>query len=310
MVKFHRPSFVKDNPWLNKWTTKARREREAAKAQESEPVNESPVAPTRPSVSELRQSNDKENFNRLLKSSKSKSSKVVGQTGLKDAVLGGSADRNIDLRARAPIKKLSWDEAISTLAIFQQNLKQWEPDFDPEIFKKGGTLGKPESDLTSKEKTLVRLYATHNMVDNMRMHLTCLNPGDFSPYAYFVNGLPVGLMLLQDNPPTPVFISYVVTHPGAEGAGGALIERAVNVSTARSGNGLVKLMAENANAHAAFSAIGFTDDAFSNFLILHPSASDKWRQKDGRWRLEKYIDEDYLANFGEKQEPEVAANKK
>jgi hypothetical protein len=93
------------------------------------------------------------------------------------------------------------------------------------------------------------------------------------------------------------YIDALVTHPGSAGAGGALIEQAVNTSVEWGNDGMLKLAPVNGNAKKAYEAFGFVNSGKA--MTLDPVDNDKWCQQDGQWRLQKYQDKKYLAGFGE-----------
>jgi hypothetical protein len=179
-----------------------------------------------------------------------------------------------------PNEPLHWGDGVVALAKLKENLIHWEPDFDVEAFEKEGTLHKQAAERTSKEKSDVRLYHTHRMTDKAIESLESV-PELYSPYACYLDGHPVGVMLLENGP--PVEIGYMITHPGSSGVGATLVERAVNLSEAWGESGCVELTDNNAEARKAYIAMGFVDEGGQ--MKLDPSTSDRWVQQQGQWRL-------------------------
>jgi hypothetical protein len=201
-----------------------------------------------------------------------------------------------------PIRDLTWDAAKAALDTLKANLEEWAPNFDPEGFKSKGTLEKAETALTPEEKDEVRLYHTHNVLDQMISSST--KPADqelFSPSAIFVNDLPVGIMFVCDTDPT--YLACVVTHPGQQTAGGSLLEHAVNTSIGWGKDGCIELLLDNPAAKGAYEAMGFSSVNDSDLMTLNPSGNDKWRQVDERWRLKDYVDTRYVTGFGPRPAP-------
>lgn len=194
----------------------------------------------------------------------------------------------------APIKELTQEEADSALEIFKQNLISWEPDSDLKKEEVGHGHQAQETSTTTPEKDrwIERLRQTHHLIDHMRD----TDYPDSTFLAYYVKNQPVGMLIMEEQPQN-LFITAIVTHPGSEGAGGALIEAAVNTSVKRGKDGKLELYPENENARKAYEALGFCK--LRSNMTLDPDKSDKWcRQDDGQWRIQKHQDMKYLVDFG------------
>lgn len=187
---------------------------------------------------------------------------------------------------KASIRELTPNETVLALAQLKKNIMDRESAFNPE-----GSKEKAEEDghsvqasvSASNEKSLKRLEETYNVIGFMQV----LDYSDRKVYGSFVGDQPIGLMLLADYSST--YVSAIVTDPGSNGTGAALIERAVNESEASGSKGHLELTTSNANADKAFAALGFTASGIN--MALDPESSDKWtRQDDGQWRLKKYLD--------------------
>jgi GNAT superfamily N-acetyltransferase len=84
-------------------------------------------------------------------------------------------------------------------------------------------------------------------------------------------------------------VSAFVTHPGAAGAGGALLERAATYSQSQGHGGRLWLTAQSEAAAEAYRRLGFTGTP--QHMSFDPSAAHnaaRWIQRDGQWFLRKY----------------------
>ena len=123
---------------------------------------------------------------------------------------------------------------------------------------------------------------------------------DATNVAYVVGGQPVAVLSMSQpksswtrKPLSFIQIHALASHPGTEGAGGALLEHAVNCSQEAGLGGKVCLHAL-ARAIPAYRAMGFKGSAFSeSSMTLDPAKSDKWVQVEGRWRLAKHAGKAY-----------------
>ena len=128
--------------------------------------------------------------------------------------------------------------------------------------------------------------------DAARM-LTHATEPDEHNLGYFVGTRLAGVMSLARKG-DEMEISIVVTHPGSTGAGGALIESAVNLAEEEGCQGKVKLCPLG-GATKAYEALGFEPTGEDDDLRVDPRASpDVWSRHDGSWRVSKHRDETYL----------------
>jgi hypothetical protein len=99
-----------------------------------------------------------------------------------------------------------------------------------------------------------------------------------------------------------VWVDYIATHPMSSGAGGALIEQAVNMSAEAGFEGRLRLMSTSA-AKEAYKALGFEFDT-SGFMTLRPtSKQDVWILLDDIWRLRKYQTKDISSSIEQLRSP-------
>jgi hypothetical protein len=107
---------------------------------------------------------------------------------------------------------------------------------------------------------------------------------------YTVLGTPVGIICLSDNDPSHV--SYLVTHPGTENAGGIMLEAAADYSQSRGHGGKLDLYSYDGKSSRAYRAMGFTkaDNGYDSggTMVLEPTTSALWHFTGGHWRLAKY----------------------
>ena len=142
-------------------------------------------------------------------------------------------------------------------------------------------------------------------VQNIATALRFVKP-DATNVAYVVNGQPVALMslsrpngFLSGKPRAYLEIHALASHPGTEGAGGALVEHAVNASKQAGLQGKVRLQALH-SAIPAYQAMGFKRCLLRDgWMELDPAKSHKWIQQDGQWRLAKHAAKGYVAAIGE-----------
>jgi len=189
----------------------------------------------------------------------------------------------------APVYKLdSTEEAKVELTALKGYIASWGTT------KEGGGIGgvpdrpedsqveQPEWNLWPKarKKWLTRLEQSLGLIEDMIDEL-----GDEEVYVYKVGGITVGCMFLSPSD-THVHIEYLVTHPGTDGAGGVLIERAVQRSCELGLNGVVRLCWANKNSKKMYEHMGFGEFAGSantpdNFELKPAEKSDKWQPVGG-----------------------------
>jgi hypothetical protein len=197
---------------------------------------------------------------------------------------------NLQCSSDAPIRKLTPEEIPLVIDAFQKNLKQWEPGFQLQPIENQMDIDEPDQ-RTPEETWFDRLQDTHNLLRGIQE----ADYSDDTVLAYYVGDQPIGVLVMSDR--SIPYIDALVTHPGSAGAGGALIEQAVNTSVEWGNDGMLKLAPVNGNAQKAYEAFGFVNSGKA--MTLDPVDNDKWCQQDGQWRLQKYQDKKYLAGFGE-----------
>ena len=101
-------------------------------------------------------------------------------------------------------------------------------------------------------------------------------------YAYRLGDEPVGLMDLVEGDDHSE-INWLATHPGASGAGQALVERAVDVSDARGHGGIVRTYSMSDASTGFYRSMGFRERGGN--LRLDPGGSGNWTRNNGAWSL-------------------------
>lgn len=121
-------------------------------------------------------------------------------------------------------------------------------------------------------------------------------------FVYEVNGIPVGVMLVQVKDDC-VYVDAIVTNPLQSGCGGALIEAAVRYSHAQGKAGTVKLLAAGDDACAAYFRMGFLRDdggteAAAGPMTLNPGTSAAWAASTDGPALAAHAGKRYVTGFG------------
>jgi hypothetical protein len=174
-----------------------------------------------------------------------------------------------------PIVFVPWGEVAERVRVFQANLKDW-----------GSVDGRTE---------LAGRMNAHRGSASFIAELIekKLSPPYTPVFEYRVAGQPIALMQFDMQGSGGMLeIKNVTTHPGSEGAGGIMVEYALNKVTsynAQASNemfepGCLFLESLNDNSTAAYVALGF-ESAGKKDMVLNAAKSSKWAQADGKWRL-------------------------
>jgi hypothetical protein len=113
--------------------------------------------------------------------------------------------------------------------------------------------------------------------------------------AYYIDGQPIGVLAMSDY--ILPYINDLVTHPGSDGAGGILIECAVQKSVEWGKNGVLELYALDEDAREAYKALGFAGQKGPDDqeMTLDPSKKESiWCNLDGRWQIKKYVGKQFV----------------
>jgi hypothetical protein len=116
-------------------------------------------------------------------------------------------------------------------------------------------------------------------------------------FEYRVVGQPIALLQFDmQGSDGMLVIKNLATHPGTEGAGGIMVEYALNKITSYNAQmrqhaqtdmfepGCLFLKSYDDHSTAAYLALGF-DIVGGREMVLDATASPKWGQVDGKWRL-------------------------
>jgi hypothetical protein len=192
-----------------------------------------------------------------------------------------------------PITEFRGDQITTMLEQLEENLSGWKV---------------LSSDTQSTERSSSKDMSAEQEAWNKRVDdvVDKINAGFIAAYtedtvaAYSVNEKPVGMLIIT-NADIP-YVTQMATHPGQTGAGGALMEQAVNTSVRWGAEGKVRLKPQNAGVAAIYETWGFK--RVPTGMELDPKDNDKWIMQDGDYRLKKYQDQPYLTGFGNQEPPE------
>lgn len=134
----------------------------------------------------------------------------------------------------------------------------------------------------------------NDRIRNTQSILKIMSPKDYN-LIYTVLGTPVGIICLTDA--TPTYVSWIVTRPGTDNAGGILIEAAADYSQANGDGGRLELNSYDKKSTRAYKALGFvkTDRNYDGGgeMTLDPAISPLWSLRSDGWKLVKYADKKY-----------------
>lgn len=206
------------------------------------------------------------------------------------------AELNLHKQVHAPIKELTPAKTISAVKALERELKQWKLALIPDTPSEDDIdhLDWQNPKRTHQERWNERLDATRAALGSLKEGF---NPEGIKSFAYCVGDRPVGILLLQEG--SPPYISDFVTHPGSEGAGGALLEYAVQVSVDRGMKGMLEIKPLDSDAREAYKKLGFVNSKTTiNMMTFDPNTpenKEKWSQTNGELRLTKHAEKKYIA---------------
>lgn len=186
-----------------------------------------------------------------------------------------------------PIRELSVEEAIVAIKQMNNNLEGWNCVSIPN-----------DTECDEQQRWNNRIEATYSMLSSDKP-----NPWATKIFAYYVDDVPVGIMTIENVEPPEILT--LVTHPGAMGAGGSLVEQAVKQSLAWGySNAKVTLTPMNDHSKNAYYAMGFSDiqaedndnlEEDKDYLELLPAKQqDKWVMNLGEWKLKNHLGKGYI----------------
>lgn len=218
------------------------------------------------------------------------------------------AKLNLHKQLHAPIKKLTHDEAISAMAELAADIAHWEratvpshpldDDIDYSDWQQPPrTKQKRWNDRLDDAQFIIDTASSGVAIFDFIFDSGKNDSGKSNCFSYYIDNKPVGMVILEGG--SDPYISAFVTHPGSEGAGGALMEYAVNFiadqAPKESENVQIKLTPLK-DAIGAYRQLGFIQE--EDQMILNSDTlefKEKWCKQDGKWRLAKHVDKKYIA---------------
>lgn len=189
--------------------------------------------------------------------------------------MSSSAVPNYGWVTAPPVVFVAWGEVAERVKIFQASLKEW------------GDVG-GGTDLAA------RLNAHRGGAFFIAGLIEKKLNAPYTPvFEYRVAGQPIALLQLDMQGSEDMLeIKNLATHPGSDGAGGIMVEYALNKVTSYNTQansemfepGCLFLESLDDNSTAAYVALGF-DSVGRKRMVLNAAESPKWAQADGKWRL-------------------------
>jgi hypothetical protein len=170
-----------------------------------------------------------------------------------------------------PISFVVFDEVATVVQQFQTNLASW------------GTMG---GDSEISRRTNVHTGGASTIAGLMVTQLSPTRP----VFQYVICGQPVALLQLELRDDV-VEIKNLATHPGTSGAGGIMVEYALNMVTHYNNHGqnfepgMLYLESFTPDSAAAYTALGFVAGQPAREMLLDANKSGLWAQVSGQWRL-------------------------
>lgn len=233
----------------------------------------------------------------------------VAQTSLRalitdlDSLLKKRNHADDKFHTNPSIKRLTWLQAREAVQAFNKNLLGWNSVAVPEGQDKSAHID--ITDPHSPQRTVQERW--NKKLQNVHHVSHCLNTVTVTEmfYVYEISGAPAGIMVLEDDPESTNLLSLsvelIVTHPGASGAGGSLIEFAVAESVKLGMNGRLNVgVISDADTRQAYLAMGFefVNSKFvsANRMRLDPAnCPEKWYQNSaGEWKFISHKNQRYL----------------
>ncbi|MGI4847392.1 MAG: GNAT family N-acetyltransferase [Janthinobacterium lividum] len=206
---------------------------------------------------------------------------------------GDSAELNLHKQLESPVVQLSKEEAVSAIKAMSPEAWQW--NLAPTPFPPtSGDVNKNDSQ--SPKRTDQQIWNHRIMEVRGYLMIMFQNSKNYDAMSYRVDGKTVGVLLYAISAKA-LYIGYLVTHPGTEGAGGALIEAAVNLSRDLGKKGRVHLMVENQDAYKIYQHFGFRAEANGLNMTLDPEDSDgTWTEvSNNKLALSRHAGKHYIS---------------
>ncbi|MDY7575164.1 hypothetical protein [Actimicrobium sp. CCI2.3] len=207
---------------------------------------------------------------------------------------GNACALNLRVFDSAPIKIIHTQDIPQLVTDFLENVES-NPAISPLPQRKQSGIPSADNNVcltdwqipprTHEEIYNDRLKNTRAMINTVKRF-----PKPDLVMAYYVDNSPIGILILKKMASNrPAKINVLATHPLSEGAGAALIERAVAQAVAWDKKGcLLQLMSLNGDSTKAYEALGFVAVSHDNSwdLTLTPQDSKKWSLQGDQWQLQ------------------------
>lgn len=194
-----------------------------------------------------------------------------------------------------PIRELNFEDANAAIEIMKINMTGWDFVPVPDGNLRAENIDQYDWNGEGEKRTVQERW--NNRIEDTRwmLHFPLASNEETKIFAYYVDDTPIGIMVMKNT--TQPQILQIVTHPGSEGAGGSLIEKAVNQSMAwrPDSSGVVSLWALNDNTRQAYYAMGFSNR--TGLMVLKPDERhDKfvWVEDAAAWRLKSNLGKGYI----------------
>lgn len=204
----------------------------------------------------------------------------IAEAGMSDTTSGAETPGKLDYSwiDTPPVVHVPNDQVPSRVAAFRASLKEWGS-------VGGGTALAERLDSHAGGADFIA-GLLENAVDHTRL-----------VFEYRLAGAPAGLLMLEVSGGA-MEIKNLATHPGAENAGGILIEFALNcvqrINSSRPSYppGVLVLESYNAASTAAYQALGFRTEGRE--MVLEAAKSALWELVGEQWKLKKFKAMKYL----------------
>jgi hypothetical protein len=190
-----------------------------------------------------------------------------------------------------PVFEVASSNLVARFQVLMFTLRGWMTEV--------GTTGLLDEDICASDKRSPkrtrqelwnsRISSTTRLLDLMDKSFE-KPASDYYIAEYRLKGAAIGLIVAKRQ--SPVYIEYLLTHPGSQGAGGILIEHIIRKSIKEwGGHGNIELDSLDEDSSFAYQALGFTMNEANctggGEMTLTPASSPTWKLVDGVYVLAK-----------------------